>query len=238
MPFRFKYWKRLCFCFKYGLKIILVDDHVVVRNALKQLIQKLGPFIVSKELDDGQALVDELPELKDHHIILLDISMPVLDGMETLLRLKQLDNKIPVLILTDNDDDAQAIKVFRLGARGYLRKNCTAKDLKEAINSILNTGYYHNEYFKSSIEDENTKEVKGKITAKDRILADLSQREKLFLKLVCHEDEFMYTEIAEKMNISIRAVDKCREDLFAKCNVKSKTGLVLYVFRFDLYKHL
>ncbi len=156
------------------------------------------------------------------------------DEIDTLVKLKQLENKIPVLILTDNGNDQQAINVFRLGARGYLSKSCTPAEFSDAVCEILSTGFYHNNFFILSLTTDGKSDEKKK-TEKIKVLESLSAKERQFLKLVACEKEFMYTEIAEKMQLSVRAVDKCREELFIKLNIKSKAGLVIFVYQHDLY---
>lgn len=218
-------------------EIVLVDDHLVIRTALKELIEKLGNYSVVLEFDHGKALLENLSRLKTTSLIILDISMPVMNGMDTLLKLKAQENQIPVLILTDLDDDRQAVRVFRLGARGYLRKNCSSKELNEALKEIFSSGYYHNKYFVQSIH-QDVPATQDKKTEKEKILEQLTSRERLFLKLVSHPDEYTYTEFADKMQIPPRAVEKCREDLFTKLRIKSKVGLAIFVYRNDLYADL
>jgi DNA-binding NarL/FixJ family response regulator len=217
--------------------IVLVDDHPVIRVALKELIEKLGDYVVCKEFGDGKALLDNYQSISKANLILLDISMPVINGLEVLPKLKALDNQIPVLILTDIDDDSQAVKVFRLGARGYLRKDCTASELNEAMKSIFTSGYYHNKFFFQSIH-EDAPIALSKEAVKENILAKLSDKERQFLKLVSHPDEYMYAAIADQMKIPPRAVEKLREELFVKLRIKSKAGLAIFVYRNDLYNSL
>jgi two-component system, NarL family, invasion response regulator UvrY len=143
--------------------------------------------------------------------------------------------KIPVLILTLNEDENLIIKLFRSGVRGYLKKNCTASSLKEALEAIFNGGYYHNEFLAYSLKNNAAPDRKSE---QEKILEQVTQREKEFLKLVCHEKEYTYEQIADQMNVQPRTVDGYRESIFEKFAIKSKTGLVLFILRHKLLDHL
>jgi DNA-binding NarL/FixJ family response regulator len=215
--------------------IVLVDDHVIIRNGLKELIEKLGPFKISAEFDNGQALLDALPLSPAADLVILDICMPEMNGDKILEILSERKVKIPVLVLTLNEDESLIIKLFRLGARGYLKKNCTAAVMKEALNEIFEKGYYHNEFLTYSLQTNMTEPPK---TEQEKILSKLSAKEKQFLKLVCHEKEYTYEQIADKMEVQPRTVDGYREAIFGKFNIKSKTGLVLFVLKHNLFELL
>ncbi len=215
--------------------IILVDDHVIIRNGLKELVEKLGPYKISAQFDSGIALLDAMPLQPEPDLIIMDISMPGMNGDVVMETLHEKNTKIPILVLTLNEDDAIVIKMFRLGARGYLKKNCTAVVLKEALETIFEKGFYHNEFLTYSLQT-NARPVKK--AERELILDQLTAREKEFLKLVCHEDEYTYGQIADKMNIQVRSVDNYRESIFEKFKIKSKTGLVLFVLKHKLSDHL
>jgi len=212
--------------------IVLVDDHVIVRDGLKGLIEKLGAYKISQQFDTGVALLDALPLKSAPDLIIMDLSMPGMNGDKVMEILHEKQIKIPVLILTLNEDENVIIKLFRLGVRGYLKKDCTAAIMKEALNEIFEKGYYHNEFLTFSLR---TNEGAGKKNAQEQILENLSPREKEFLKLVCHEKEYTYEQIADLMTISARTVDGYRESIFQKFGIRSKTGLVLFVLKHKLF---
>lgn len=215
--------------------IILVDDHVIIRNGLKELIEKIGPFKISKQFDNGPEFIASVCEKADADLIILDINMPGMNGDIVVEKLGQNGVKIPILILTVNDDEAMIVRLFRLGVRGYLKKNCESSELKNALEEILHNGYYHNEFLTYSLRataDANKK------TGQQKILEQLTDREKEFLKLVCHENEYKYEQIADIMHVQHRTVDGYRESIFEKFGIKSKTGLVLFVLRNKLLEYL
>ena len=215
--------------------IILVDDHVIIRNGLKELIEKLGPYHIISEYDNGQSFLDALPLKPEPDLIILDISMPGMNGDVVMEKMLEQQCKIPTLVLTLNEDEAIVIKLFRLGARGYLKKNCTAPVLKEALNDIFQKGYYHNEFLTYSLQ---TNAHSARKSEHEKILEQLTDREKEFLKLVCDEKEYTYEQIADKMTKQPRTVDGYREAIFEKFGIKSKTGLVLFVLKHKLFDFL
>ncbi len=215
--------------------IILVDDHVIVRSGLKELIQKLGPYKIINEFDNGRVFVDSFPLKIMPDLIIMDISMPEMDGDEAVAVLNDKSIKIPVLILTLDQDENRMIKLFRLGVRGYLQKNCSATTMREALEEIFRCGYYHNEFLTRSLQNEK---IPAKKSEQEHILEQLTEREKEFLKQVCHEKEYTYDQIAGIMGVQHRTVDGYRESIFEKFAIKSKTGLVLFVLRHKLFDQL
>jgi DNA-binding NarL/FixJ family response regulator len=216
-------------------KIVLVDDHVIVRNGLRELVEKLGPYSVSHQFDEGPALLNAIPLDPASDLIILDLSMPAMNGDRVMELLNEKQNKTPVLILTLNEDEATIIRLFRMGVRGYLKKNCTAEILKEALNDVFQKGYYHNEFLTLSLQ---TNAADAKKSEQEQILEQLSPREREFLKLVCHEKEYTYEQIADQMKVSLRTVDGYRESVFEKFGIRSKTGLVLFVLKYKLFELL
>lgn len=212
--------------------IVLIDDHVIVRNGLKELIEKLGPYTVTAQFDSGNAFLDAFPIEPKPDLVIIDLNMPGMNGFDLVEKLKNEENEQMVLILTLDSDEKTIIRLFRNGVRGFLKKNCSAEILKNALDSIFKTGYYHNEFLALSLRmDVEAAEP----SSKDKILAELTEREREFLKLVCHEQEYTYDQIADQMKVSSRTVDGYREAIFDKFAIKSKTGLVLFILKHQLF---
>lgn len=208
--------------------IILVDDHVIIRNGLKELIEKIGPYKVAAQYDNGRDFVDSFPLPQDTDLVILDISMPRMDGDEVVEHMKSQSVTVPILILTLNTDDDKLVRLFRNGVRGYLQKNCTAAVLKQALADIFERGYFHNEHMIQALTADTARDGgKGKFDP----AALFTERELQLIKLICAEDEYTYKEIAEKLSVHPRTVDDHRQNIFEKANVKSKSGLVLYAVR-------
>ncbi len=216
-------------------RIILVDDHVLVRNGLKVLIEKLGPYKITREFDDGESFLRQLPHKSEADLIILDLSLPGINGDEVMIKLNGRKVTIPVLVLTLNREEEMIIKLFRSGVRGYLSKDSSAAEMKKALDQIFTTGYFHNEFHKVSLTEDAAEPVQ---TEQQRILAALTSREKEFLYYVCDEKEMTYDQIATLMNVQHRTVNGYRENIFIKFGIKSKTGLVLFVLKHKLYDHL
>lgn len=216
--------------------IVLVDDHVIIRNGLKELIEKLGPYQVTAEFSNGAELlasIDSLSPVPD--LLIMDVSMPQMDADATLKAMNERKINLPVLILTLNQDDQKVITLFRLGIRGYLPKSCSASVMRDALQEIFRCGYYHNEFLAATLRNPEATPKKDK---REEILSQLTDREKDFLKLVCDEREYTYEQIAGLMKIQHRTVDGYRESIFEKFGIKSKTGLVLFVLRNSLLDRL
>jgi two-component system, NarL family, invasion response regulator UvrY len=216
-------------------KICLVDDHVIVRHGLKALIEKLGPYVVVEEYDDGADFIENLNTDQLPDLVLMDLSMPKMGGLEVMKHLHATNLKVPVLILTLNENEDVIIQLFRLGARGYLTKTASSTSMKMALEEIFRNGYFHNEFMRLSLENNSTAQNGEK---SNPLLDKMSAREREFLKLVCHENEYTYEQIADQMQVNSRTVDGYRECLFEKFSIKSKTGLVLLVLKHNLYEQL
>lgn len=213
-----------------NVSIYLVDDHPIVRNGLKALIEKMGSYSIIQQFDNGQELIDTLPFADNPDLIIMDLTMPVMDGAQTVKELKARGIKTPVMILTLETTEKTIIELFRLGIRGYLPKSCTADVLKKAIDDVLKTGYYHDEMLMKALTTEHH-QIKDE---KTQVHEQVTDREKQFLRLVCNEQELTYEQIADQMGVSRRTVDGYREAIFEKFNIKSKTGLVLFAIKYGL----
>ena len=213
--------------------IILVDDHVVVRNGLKELIELMGPNKVVAQFGNGRELLDALPFKKAPDLIIMDLTMPVMNGEETMQQLQQMNLSIPVLMLTLNTDDDLIIRMYRLGVRGYLEKDCTATALRTAIEDILRTGYHHNDLLGKALIAAAKPQPKD---TRAELLKQITPRELEFLCLVCDDAEYTYDQMASAMSVSTRTIDGYRESLFDKFDIKSKTGLVLFAMKHRLHE--
>ncbi len=210
--------------------IILVDDHVVVRSGLKELIESMGNYRIVYEFDNGKKLTEKIRSI-EYDVIIMDLTMPVMDGEATMKWMKEQHVDAPVLILTLDTSDKTIIELYKCGVRGYLSKTCSANELKTAIDDVIRTGYYHNELLSQAMRREggtNKKDIRAEILDK------LTDRELHFLKLVCDEAEYTYEQIGDIMHVHRRTVDGYREALFEKFNIKSKTGIVLFAIKHQL----
>jgi DNA-binding NarL/FixJ family response regulator len=121
----------------------------------------------------------------------MDLAMPVMDGKEAARQLRDRHTDIPVLILTIDSTEKTIIELFKLGVRGYLPKNCTAEVLRKAIDDITNTGYYHNDLLIKALQSDE-KGGARRNDEKQKVLKLITERERVFLELVCSEEEYRW----------------------------------------------
>lgn len=206
--------------------IALVEDHVLLRRGLAILIKELGNKICF-EADNGKDCIAMLAASAKPDIILMDINMPVMDGYETALLIKNSYPGVKVLALSMYDDETAIIRMLKNGARGYILKNCDPVQLTDAIHAVMNKGYYHSDLVSSKLIHAINNYDDDKSDFK-KVLS-LNSREVDFLKLAA--TELTYKEIGSKMNVSFRTVDSYREGLFLKLDIKSRVGLVIYAIK-------
>ncbi len=210
------------------ISIGIIDDHKIVRQGLSELLHKISNFKVTHEFESGESFLSALPLPDPPQLFVLDYSMPGLNGVEVLQALESLDGEYRVLLLTQHFDEKIIDAAYHHGARGFLHKNCTAHDLKFAIDNIVKIGYNNvSEILKRMRHyDESPQKDKNAVT--------LSDREHHFLKLVCDEREYTYDQMAEIMGLSVKSIEAYRTALFDRYNIKSKVGLVLFSYKYRL----
>ena len=212
------------------VKIAIVDDHELMAKALSGLIQKFDNYEVLFEVSSGPELIQRLGLNMIPEIILLDISMPVMDGYQVAQWLRDNYPEIKVLALTTNIEEGAIAKMLRNGARGYLLKGCKPHELKEALESVSVKGFYYTDYVTSQlIKNLNAENFKSPIE-----LMGINERENRFIQLSC--SDLTYTEIAERMCVSPRTVDGYRESVFQKMNVKSRVTMVMKAIELGIFE--
>jgi len=201
-------------------QVIIVDDHVLFSQALKGLIDNFEEFNIQAVLGNGKELMTWFNENTDHPtVVLMDINMPIMDGVEATKWLNDHHPKVKVLALSMDDHETTIIRMLRAGAKGYLLKDIHPKILRQGINDVIEKGVYYTEEVTKTIL--NTYQPNNGTSA---VL--LKPRELEFLKLACTDKT--YKEIASDMCLSPKTIDGYREALFAKLEVRNRIGLVLY----------
>lgn len=204
--------------------IVIVDDHVLIAKALEGIIGNFDGFEVIYVAENGKDLIEKFENgEKIPDIILLDISMPLMDGFETALWLKTNHPNIKIMALSMQGDDNSVIKMIKNGARGYLLKNTHPKDLETALSKLNSDGFFYPDWASkiifSNINDEKANEKAVRI----------SDREKEFLTYTV--TELSYKEIAEKMHCSPRTVESYRDQLCEKLALKTRVGLAVFAIK-------
>ena len=207
-------------------KIVLTDDHSLLRSGLASLVQSLGHTVLF-EADNGKDLLAKLDAKQLPDILLLDINMPEMDGYETAQWLKTNHPSIKVLALSMYDNETSIIRMLKCGARGYILKDSEPAELKAAIHALEDKGFYYSDLVSGKLMHAiNKMEDEG---GDLKNLVPLNDRETEFLKYSC--TELTYKEIADKMFVSPRTIDGYRDVLFEKLHVKTRVGLVMYAIK-------
>lgn len=203
--------------------IVVVDDHILIANALSSIISNFEDFEVLYVCENGLELQNKINQHSIPDIVLLDISMPIMDGFETAKWLKEDYPNTLIMALSMQDDEQSLIKMIKNGAKGYMLKNAHPKELEEALQKIVKNGQYFQEWATSKVLST----LHGNsINANDIKITD---REKEFLKYSL--TEMTYKEIAEKMFCSPRTVENYRDSLFEKLELKTRVGLAVYALK-------
>ena len=211
------------------ITIGIIDDHKIVRQGLKELLQKISNFAVTTEFDNGTDFLESLPLENQPDLFILDYSMPGMNGIEVLKALEEIEGEYKVLLLTQHFDEQIIDAAYHHGARGFLHKNCTAHDLKFAIDNIVKIGYNN---VSEILKRMRNYEITPDKDAKNQII--LSDRELEFLKLVCDERELTYDQMADSMGLSVKSIESYRTALFERFGIKSKVGLVLFSYKYQI----
>jgi len=212
-------------------KIAIADDHLLIAKAISSIVESFDGFEVLYEVENGMALQEKFKQNANiPDIVLLDISMPVMDGFATAAWLKEEHPQILVMALSVQDDDESLIKMIRAGARGYLHKNVHPADLEKALQTLVTKGMYYPDWATSRVflklaADENSNSVSN---------INITEREKEFLQYSC--TELTYKEIGEKMFCSPRTVESYRDALFEKLSIKTRVALALFAVKTGIHK--
>lgn len=210
------------------IKIAIVDDHKLVSKALENMISFNSNFQVIMNCFNGQDFLDQLRSNENHpDVILMDINMPIKNGIETTEEVTREFPELKVIALTMEDNEYTIIKMLRAGAKGYLLKDMSPDILFDAINIVHEKGIFYTDLVTQSLLNIKTEE---------KFMYDLNEqlkeRELEFMKLAC--SELTYREIAEKMCLSPRTIDGYRDSLFSKLHVKTRVGIVLFAMKHNL----
>jgi DNA-binding NarL/FixJ family response regulator len=202
------------------IQIALVDDHRLFRSGIAFLINNFHRYSVLFEAGDGEEMIRKINTKLKPHIVILDISMPKMDGISTAKWLRNNHPEIKVIVLSMFEDAEKVLTMVRLGVKGYLLKDSEPAEFEDALYKVSQNEIYYPEFV--------TRHLVHNINI-DLSLAKLNSREMEFLKLSA--TELTYKEIAEHMCLSSRTVDGYRDSLFDKLQIKSRIGLVLYAIK-------
>ena len=215
------------------IKLVIADDHEIFRDGFKLMLSKFPEIMLVGEAGNGRELL-ELIEKENPDVILTDIKMPVMDGIEATKKITELYPDKGIIGLSMYDDDELIIEMLEAGAKGYLIKNAGKDQIIEAIKTVYNDEPY---YCKTTSHKLTQMIAKSRFNPyKKSEKAEFSEREKEIIAGIC--DEMTNKEIGDKLFISVRTVEGHRLKILEKMNVKNTVGLVVYAIKNGIVKPL
>ncbi len=211
-----------------SIKIMLADDHVLCREGIRQLLEFDGSIEVISEVSDGDECLKQLKNIMPQ-VLLLDINMPKIDGIDVLKEIKKNKYPVKVLMLTVYNEVEYILKAFDLGVEGYMVKDSEVAELKKAINCLVNG----ETYIQPNLVPLLNKRLDTRNTDKNKI-ETLTKRE--FEILICLTKGMSNREIASEYSISERTVKNHIFNLFKKIDVNDRTQAAVFAIKNNLVK--
>ncbi len=217
------------------IRILIADDHQLFRSGINSLLEDAQDILIVGEAENGEQTIEKYFELKPD-IILLDIEMPKLNGLDTLKKLKQKDKNAKVIFLTMHDTEEYIYFADKLGAEGLISKNTLKGELIFAIKAVFNNEKYFGKVFNNEKMKELKKKYKGSSSSilNDKIA--LNDKEKKILNYIAQG--LLSKEIAEKLGITKRTVDYHRSRIMLKLGIKTLPEFISYAVKFSMTNKL
>jgi DNA-binding NarL/FixJ family response regulator len=208
------------------IKYAIADDHKNFRRGIIAALADTPELKLVLEAENGKELLNGLPKTKPD-VILLDLKMPEMDGIETTTQIRKTNEDVKIIIISMYDDDKYVVHLMEIGANGYLLKNAEPEEIKTAIFTAFENGYYFSEFVNKAL----LKKIVHKSQIKPVFNKDveLTSREIEVLKLICQEQTA--NEIANLIFLSPRTIEGIRTKLLEKIGVKNTAGLVMYAVK-------
>ncbi len=217
------------------IRVIIADDHVLYRAGVKTSLSTKKDIKVIAEADNGMHLLNLIKNI-EADVVLLDIQMPIMDGIATLPELKKIAPRTKVIMLTMVDDNSMITKLMELGANSYLTKTSDSEIIYEAIKTCFEQEYY----FKSLTNTALLTNLKQRnMPAPQQLMhqeAQLSEKETTILRLMCEEKSTK--EIADLVELSPRTVEAIRDKLKVKTGSKTTAGLIMYAVKHKIIEEM
>lgn len=208
--------------------VVVVDDHTLLSQAIEGMVNTFDKFKVLYTCKNGKEVKDKFSDSPRNipDIVLVDVNMPVMNGIETTEWIVEKHPHVHVMALSVEDADGTILKMLKAGAVGYLLKDTKKEVLEQALLEMMENGFYHTRNVTTLLLDS----VSGKNGKKN---VTFKENEITFMKLAC--SELTYKEIADKMFLSPKTIDGYRDSLFTKLNVRNRVGLVMYAIKNKIY---
>lgn len=209
------------------MKILIVDDHPVVRQGLKRILAEISDPVVVDEASNGRGALTKARE-GNYDMVLLDISMPDMNGLDVLRELKREKPTLPVLILSIHPEEQYAIRALKAGASGYITKDNASDELISAIEKVSSAG----KYISPSLADRLAYDLEADATRPPHEI--LSDREYQVMRLIASGKAVR--EIAEKLSLSVKTINTYRSRIRQKMKMKTNAELICYAIKNQLFE--
>lgn len=214
------------------IKVLLVEDHKILRDGLKAALSGNKEIKVIGECEDGNQVLEFL-EKNDIDVILMDIKMPIMNGIDTTQLVIEKYPTVKIIALSMYNEEAYIMKIFKAGASGYVLKNTSISEMIDGIKKVYaGEIFYSLEVANIMVSKYMNKTIKAKTKNTSITIDDLTKREKEIIKLI--SNEYTNQEIADKLFISARTVDTHRRNLLQKLGVKNTAGLVKFAMQNEM----
>lgn len=211
------------------ISVVIADDHALFRKGMASIIKSFSDIEVIGEAENGVALI-QLLERETPDVVLLDLKMPEMDGMEANKIIQKNFPNVRVIVLSMYDDDKFIIHLIEMGANGYLLKNADPEEVESALRAVMDTGFYFNNHVSKVMLKGLINKQRTKPNFENRV--EFTPRELEVLRLICKEHT--NAEIATKLYLSTRTIDGYRNKLLMKTGAKNTAGIVMYAVKHGL----
>ncbi|MDB5190669.1 MAG: DNA-binding response regulator [Segetibacter sp.] len=211
------------------IKVAIADDHKIFRKGVILSLRHYNNIKFVLEAENGQELLENIVQAAPD-VVLMDLRMPVKDGIETTKYISKHYPNISVIVLTMHEDERFVIHLMENGANGYLLKSTDPIEIKKAITDVVSKGYYLNNFVNKILLKRA--HAKNKSISSLTTELQISEKEKQVLRSICLE--YTSHEIGEKMSISPRTVESIKERLMERFGVKNTAGLVFFAVKNNL----
>lgn len=213
-----------------SIKVVLADDHGLFREGFRFMIKKQPDIDLVAEAENGEDLL-KLVEYWNPDAVITDIKMPKMDGIEVMHIIKRDHPFLPVIALTNYEEESLIIEMIKSGAKGYLLKSANNEEIIEAIKTVVRDKTYYCSFTREKVNRIISKEW---FRPNSHAKVKFNTRELRVINLIC--DELTNKEIADHLFISKRTVETYRENILLKMGVKNTAGVVVYAIKHGLYK--
>ncbi len=217
------------------IRVIIADDHILYRAGVKTALSQKADIKIIAEADNGMHLINLLKSVQAD-VILLDIQMPIMDGIDALPEVRKVCPEAKIIMLTMMDDHSMITKLMELGANSYLSKTSDSEIIYEAIKTCYSDEYYFNTLTNTALLQnlkQRNMQLPQQMQAPD---AQLNEKETMILRLMCEEKSTK--EIADLVELSPRTVEALRDKLKVKTGAKTTAGLILYAVKHKLVEEI